>query len=108
MVSLIIVVAPGCGEKIAALATPSPPLAIGLPRVMVDDPGLAPRVTDFPAVVIELVIVRVPDAAGLIIVKGPVKTKLFVPVKFKPERTLKALPTVRVPLSALNCGAKLP
>ena len=34
---------------------PSPPLATGLPSVMVDEPGLAPRVTVFPAAVIELV-----------------------------------------------------
>ena len=42
------------------------------------------------------------------IVIGPVKAKLLVPVNVMPELSLNALPIVRVPPIALNCGAELP
>ena len=89
--------------KIAVFPTPSPPLATGLPSVMVDELGLAPSVTVFPAVVIELLNERVPLTIGLIIVIGPVNAKLLLPVNVMPELRFTALPIVRVPVSALNC-----
>ena len=94
--------------KLAVFPMPSPPLAAGLPSVSVDDPGLAPRVTVFPAVVMELVNPRLPPAAGLIIVRGPVNTKLLLPTNVMPALRLNALPIVRVSPRALSCGAALP
>src|SRR4051794_22106132 len=108
MTSLMMVVAPTEGEKTAAFPMPSPPLATGLPRVMIEDPGLVPSVTVFPAAVIELMNDRVPAAIGLIIVKGPLNTRLLLPVNVMPELRLTGLLIVRVPPTALNCGAKLP
>src|SRR4051812_32582762 len=104
MTSLIIVVAPDAGAKIAVFPTPSPPLLTGLPSVIVDELGLAPSVMVFPAEVIELVNGRLPPATELMTVNGPVNAKLLVPVNVIPELSLKMLPIVRVPVSALNCG----
>src|SRR5689334_22012883 len=79
MTELMTVVELVLGEKTTTLPTLSPPLEIGLPIVMVVEPGVAPNVTG--AAVIALAKVLVPPAAELMMVVGPVKVKPLEPAK---------------------------
>src|SRR4051812_15207883 len=82
--SLMTVVELALAEKPSVLPTPSPPLATGLPSVIVEGEPDEPSVTDLPLVVMRFPKVRLPPAVELIIVNGLVNVNEFVPVKFIP------------------------
>src|SRR2546430_13521191 len=75
--SLTIVVAFALGVTISIFPTPSPPLATGLPSVIVDGEPDEPNVTDLLVLLIVFWNVRVPPLAELMTVIGPVNVKEF-------------------------------